>query len=107
MLWPDWPDTTARTYLRHALNNLRTVLGDRKLSAPFLLTHLQGKRCLLVLDNFDHVLDAAPLVTDLLTYCHHLKILVTSREVLRVRGERVYQVLPLARRYSRNPGQSD
>jgi predicted ATPase len=51
---------------------------------------------LLVLDNFEQVLDAAPLVTDLLTAVPSLKVLVTSRAPLRVRGEREYAVGPLA-----------
>jgi predicted ATPase/DNA-binding XRE family transcriptional regulator len=51
---------------------------------------------LLVLDNFEHVLDAAPLVADLLTSVPSLRLLVTSRAPLRVRGEREYAVGPLA-----------
>jgi predicted ATPase/DNA-binding XRE family transcriptional regulator len=51
---------------------------------------------LLVLDNFEHVLDAAPLVGDLLTSVASLRLLVTSRAPLRVRGEREYAVGPLA-----------
>ncbi len=51
---------------------------------------------LLVLDNFEHVVDAAPLVVDLLTSVAVLRVLVTSRAPLRVRGEREYVVGPLA-----------
>ena len=51
---------------------------------------------LLVLDNFEQVLDAAPLVGDLLTSVASLRVLVTSRAPLRVRGEREYAVGPLA-----------
>ena len=51
---------------------------------------------LLVLDNFEQVLDAAPLVVDLLTSAATLRLLVTSRAPLRVRGEREYAVGPLA-----------
>jgi predicted ATPase/DNA-binding XRE family transcriptional regulator len=50
---------------------------------------------LLVLDNFEHVLDAAPLVADLLASIASLRLLVTSRAPLRVRGEREYAVGPL------------
>jgi predicted ATPase/transcriptional regulator with XRE-family HTH domain len=56
----------------------------------------QDQPTLLVLDNFEHVLDAAPLVTDLLTAVASLRVLVTSRAPLRVRGEREYVVGPLA-----------
>jgi predicted ATPase/DNA-binding XRE family transcriptional regulator len=51
---------------------------------------------LLVLDNFEHVMDAAPLVANLLTSVASLHVLVTSRAPLRVRGEREYAVGPLA-----------
>jgi predicted ATPase/DNA-binding XRE family transcriptional regulator len=50
---------------------------------------------LLVLDNFEQVLDAAPPVADLLTSVRSLRLLVTSRAPLRVRGEREYIVGPL------------
>ena len=51
---------------------------------------------LLVLDNFEQVLDAAPLVADLLSSVASLRLLATSRAPLRVRGEREYVVGPLA-----------
>jgi predicted ATPase/DNA-binding XRE family transcriptional regulator len=50
---------------------------------------------LLILDNFEQVLAAAPLVADLLTSVASLRVLVTSRAPLRVRGEREYVVGPL------------
>ena len=49
-----------------------------------------------MLDNFEQVLDAAPLVADLLTSVASLRVLATSRAPLRVRGEREYAVGPLA-----------
>ncbi len=51
---------------------------------------------LLLLDNFERVLDAAPLLTDLLESCEQLKVLVTSQAVLRVYGEHDFAVPPLA-----------
>ena len=45
---------------------------------------------LLVLDNFEHVLDAAPLVTDLLAASPKLTVLATSREALHLSGEFEY-----------------
>jgi predicted ATPase/DNA-binding CsgD family transcriptional regulator len=54
------------------------------------------KQRLLVLDNFEHVIAAAPLLTELLEACPAVKILVTSREVLRLRGEQQFAVPPLA-----------
>jgi predicted ATPase/DNA-binding XRE family transcriptional regulator len=50
---------------------------------------------LLLLDNFEHVLKAAPLVAELLTQIPSLRLLVTSRAPLRVRGEREFSVGPL------------
>ncbi|MEX2542388.1 MAG: tetratricopeptide repeat protein [Trueperaceae bacterium] len=57
--------------------------------------HLQDKRLLLVLDNFEQIIWAAPLVSDLLRACAGVKILVTSREVLRLPGEHEVAVPPL------------
>ena len=57
---------------------------------------LEDKHLLLVLDNFEHVVAAAPLVDDLLRRCPWLHVLVTSRQPLRIRGERQMAVRPLA-----------
>ena len=51
------------------------------------------KRMLLVLDNFEQVIEAAPLVAELLQSCPGLKIIATSRAPLKISGERQY---PLA-----------
>jgi predicted ATPase/transcriptional regulator with XRE-family HTH domain len=55
----------------------------------------QERPILLVLDNCEHVLDAAPLVADLATASRSLRVLATSRAALRVRGERLHTVEPL------------
>src|SRR6266851_4585560 len=60
-----------------------------------LQTFLREKQLLLVLDNFEQVLPAAPLLPELLAACPQLKLLVTSRAVLRVRGEYELLVPPL------------
>ena len=60
-----------------------------------LIGFLRDRELLLVLDNFEHLLSAAPLVADLLSACPRLKVLATSRSALRVRGEREYHVQPL------------
>lgn len=57
---------------------------------------LRDKRLLLVLDNFEHVVQAAPMVGELLTYCPHLKVLATSRQALHLSGEQEFPVPPLA-----------
>jgi predicted ATPase/DNA-binding XRE family transcriptional regulator len=60
-----------------------------------LREHLRDKRMLLVLDNFEHVLQAAPVIAELLEFCPNLKVIVTSRAPLLVRGEQEYPVPPL------------
>lgn len=61
-----------------------------------LITYLQDKHLLLVLDNFEQVLAAAQELSDLLADCPLLKIVVTSRAVLHIRGEHEFLVPPLA-----------
>lgn len=60
-----------------------------------LKDYLQSKSLLLLLDNFEQVIGAAPLVAELLASCGELKILITSREGLRLSGEHEYSVPPL------------
>jgi predicted ATPase/DNA-binding CsgD family transcriptional regulator len=60
-----------------------------------LQEYLREQRTLLVLDNCEHVVGAAPDVADLLGACPYLKILVTSRASLHLRGEHEYPVPPL------------
>jgi predicted ATPase/DNA-binding SARP family transcriptional activator len=57
---------------------------------------LRSQQLLLVLDNFEHVAAAAPLVAELLAAAPGLKVLVSSRALLRISGEHVFAVPPLA-----------
>jgi predicted ATPase len=68
-----------------ASHSLRADLAD----------YLSDKQLLLVLDNFEQVLKAASIVPDLLAAAPRLKVLVTSREVLHLRGEQEFNVPPL------------
>jgi predicted ATPase len=69
--------------------------GD--LSLPSLLeAALKGKRLLLLLDNFEQVVEAAVLLAELLAACPRLKIVVTSRMGLHVRAEHEFVVPPLS-----------
>ncbi len=61
-----------------------------------LTQHLTPQRILLILDNFEHIIGAAPFVAELLTVCPYLHIVVTSRVSLHVRAERQFRVAPLA-----------
>ena len=61
---------------------LRDVVAD----------YVRAKHLLLILDNFEHVIDAATLVADLLRAAPRLTVVVTSREILKVSGEQVAQV---------------
>jgi predicted ATPase/Tfp pilus assembly protein PilF len=61
-----------------------------------LKEYLQERQVLLLLDNFEQVLPAAPQVSELLAYCSRLTVLATSRAALHVRGEKEFPVPPLA-----------
>jgi predicted ATPase/class 3 adenylate cyclase len=63
-----------------------------------LAAHIGDKSMLLLFDNFEHLVDAAPELSSLITACPRLRIIVTSREPLHVRGEQEYAVPPLAHR---------
>jgi predicted ATPase len=69
--------------------------GDEALLQT-LSRHLSTRELLLVLDNFEQLLPAAPIVADLLHACPRLKVLVTSRAALRLSGEHEVPVPPLA-----------
>ena len=58
--------------------------------------HLADKDLFLVLDNIEQVIDAAPIVPELMGAAPELRMIVTSREALRVRGEQEYAVPPMA-----------
>ena len=59
--------------------------------------HIRERELLMLLDNFEQVVDAAADVSTLLSACPNLHVLVTSREPLRIAGERGYPVPPLAK----------
>ena len=73
--------------------NIPEAGGTSALEA--LIQYLDNKRMLLVLDNYEHLLSGAQLVSELLKTSGNLTILVTSREALRLYGEYEYPVPPL------------
>ncbi|MDQ4099248.1 MAG: tetratricopeptide repeat protein, partial [Chloroflexota bacterium] len=85
---------------RLVLPTIAAALGVRETGAQSLrdtlVTFLAEKRLLLLLDNFEQVLDAASTVADLLAACAAVKILLTSRAPLGLRAEHEFQVPPLA-----------
>lgn len=76
------------------------ALGLQELGGRPILDHLKAflyeRPLLLVLDNFEQVREAGPALADLLESCSGLKILVTSRAILRISGEHTFLVPPLA-----------
>jgi predicted ATPase/DNA-binding CsgD family transcriptional regulator len=82
------------------LPTIMQALGLQSSTGRYPLEHLQAalrqRHLLLLLDNFEQVVTAAPLLLDLLAACPGLTILVTSREILRVRGEYSFTVQSLA-----------
>ncbi len=80
-------DSLVMTIIEHI--NIRAQANGRNLK-HFLLDHLRSRSMLLMLDNFEHVLDAAPLVNDLLQAAPGLKVLATSRERLDLSGETLF-----------------
>lgn len=85
---------------RHVINEIARALnfqfsGGRDPLAQ-LLAYLRPKHLLLCLDNFEHVLAAAELVAELLAGAPDVKIVITSREPLRLREELIYRLDPLS-----------
>jgi len=79
--------------------------AEGQTSREALHAYLKDERLLLVLDNFEHLLEAAPEVPALIESCPNLTVLLTSRAPLRVRGEQEYSVPPLELPAStRDPG---
>lgn len=81
------------------VSEIATTLGLRETSgaspAETLKEWLTGRQVLIVLDNFEHVIDAAPLIGDLLVAGDGIRVLVTSRIRLQLYGEHEYPVSPL------------
>ena len=72
--------------------NIGFVFHGENPPARQLVNFLKDRDMLLVLDNFEHLLDGAGLVSDIIGSTSNLKIIVTSRERLNLRGETVYRL---------------
>lgn len=81
------------------ISTIAEALGEKEVAAKSqlttLYTFLRDKEVLMVLDNCEHLLSAMPLLAELLEQCPGLTLLVTSRVVLRIRGEHVLPISPL------------
>lgn len=102
-LAPILDPTSIAPNIAHALGVLETggSIDDA------LVKHLSDKQLLLVIDNFEHLLAGAPLVSKLLSTCPGLKVLATSRAPLRLILEREYAVDPLKVPSRVSPSQLD
>jgi predicted ATPase/DNA-binding NarL/FixJ family response regulator len=84
-----------------AARQVATALGigeePGRPAAATLVDALRGRELMLILDTCEHIVDAvAELVHDLIASCPQLRVVATSREPLRVRGETVWRVQPLS-----------
>lgn len=87
---------SAPEFVLPAIATALNVLDNRPQSiSDAVIEALRDKDLLLILDNFEHVLEAAPIVTDLLSASAAMRVLVTSREGLHLYGEHEFEVPPL------------
>lgn len=89
------PLTTHRFVAGTIARTLNLRDGGSLSAEEILHASLRERRMLLVMDNFESVIEAAPTLARLLAACPHVKTLVTSRIALRLRGEHEFSVPPL------------
>jgi len=87
--------TNSSDFYSLILSTLSIKESGGKSEFELLKGYLIDKDILLILDNFEHIMDAAVYVSKLLAECHGIKVLVTSREAIHIRGECVYRLPPL------------
>ncbi len=97
-------DLAAVTHPEQVPDAIARVLGKQedmnmpvpgRTSMQLILESLRDKQTLLLLDNFEQIMGAAPIVADILKACARVKVIVTSRDRLHLRSERIYRVEPL------------
>lgn len=89
------PVTSAEAVLPAILHGLGIPASGAESPLVALIAGLRERSLLLLLDNFEQVVEAGPAVAEVLIACPGLTVLVTSRARLRVRGEQEYRVPPL------------
>jgi len=87
-------DTDSNQFISRIAQQLKVKEGGRPLLEN-VKDYLRDKNILLVLDNFEQIVSAAPVVAELLAAAPQLKIITTSRITLQLRGEHEYPVSPL------------
>jgi predicted ATPase len=90
------PLASAELVPAEIVKSLGIPLEGRREAIDTLTDHLVDRQLLLFLDNFEHVVDAATALLALISRCPGLQLLITSRHVLRVRGETEFPLAPLA-----------
>jgi len=93
-------DLTAVVQPELVLPSIAESLGIQKLASTGMLVEnlkstLSKKNILIVLDNFEQIVEAAPMLKQILDSSPYVKLLVTSREALRMRGEQEFPLSPL------------
>ena len=91
------PLTTADTMVSAIAGSLRFGLSDSQETRDQLMQYLAERDMLLILDNFEHLLDGSALVSDIVQHAPGVKVLATSRARLNLASECVYEVEGLAR----------
>ncbi len=93
-------ELAAVTDPQFAASTIAQPLGVKESGGKAMLEtlkeYLAGKQMLIVIDNFEQVIGAAPQIAELLSAAQQLKILITSRTLLHLSAEREYEVPPLA-----------
>jgi predicted ATPase/predicted negative regulator of RcsB-dependent stress response len=89
------PIEDGEALIKTIADHLKMTFAGADPARTQLLNYLAEKRILLVLDNFEHLTTHTELLSDILKSAPNVKLLVTSRELLRLRGEQLYEVPPL------------
>jgi predicted ATPase len=96
VVWVPLAALTEANLVPSAVAQALGLLETGSLPLPEILTiALHDRHVLLLLDNFEHVVMAAVLVSDLVAMCPHVKVLLTSRAALQLRSEHEYPISPL------------
>jgi len=86
------PLTSVDNIVTTVIGMLGIVISDGDTPQQELVKFLNRRNLLLVMDNFEHVLEGTELIADILSNTPNVKVLVTSREALNLRVERIWQV---------------